>query len=101
MGNGDGKDEEGIRRLKDIFGEPRTGVHAMRIPILDIALVDTALTVLLALCIAHIFKLSIWKTIVGVFVLGTIIHAVVGVRTKITVTVLRLLLGTSHADNTY
>ena len=48
---------------KSLFGEPRTGSHAARIPVIDIALTDTFMTALGAWGIQYcIFPdVSYWK----------------------------------------
>ena len=38
--------ETKYKKYKDIFGIPGTGLHATRIPILDIALIDTVFTII-------------------------------------------------------
>ena len=66
---------------KDIFGRPREGAHAYRL--FDIAIVDVAATVLLALVISRIFGLSFWKSLVGLFIIGIISHRAFCVRTTV------------------
>jgi len=73
-------------KYRDIFGEPRTGIHARRIPIIDLAFWDTIQTLVLAVSIAFVFKLSIWKSVVAVFALGLAAHVAFGVKTKMTTT---------------
>lgn len=67
----------------DILGKPRQGFHAARIPFIDIALWDTVGTVVIALVIAYVFKLTAWKVVVYAFVLGIFMHWLFSVRTKI------------------
>lgn len=69
---------------KDFFGRPREGAHAIRIPILDIALVDTAATVALAAAIAWVTGLNFWLTLAVLFVVGELAHKVFCVDTKVT-----------------
>ena len=66
---------------KDIFGRPREGAHAYRL--FDIAVVDVAATVLLALVISRIFGLSFWKSLVVLFIIGIISHRAFCVRTTV------------------
>ena len=66
---------------KDIFGRPREGAHAYRL--FDIAVVDVAATVLLALVIARLFGLSFWKSLVVLFIIGIISHRAFCVRTTV------------------
>jgi hypothetical protein len=68
-------------RYKDIFGRPREGAHSYRI--FDIAVVDVAATVLLALVIARLFGLSFWKSLVALFIIGIVSHRVFCVRTTV------------------
>ena len=60
--------------FKDIFGKPREGVHSYRI--FDVAVVDSLLTVLLALILQKIFfqNFSFLKVLVGTFIVGEIMH---------------------------
>jgi hypothetical protein len=41
-------------QYKNILGEPRTGIHSLRIPIIDVGFYDVLSTVLLGLFIAFI-----------------------------------------------
>ena len=66
---------------KDIFGRPREGAHAYRL--FDIAVVDVAATVLLALVISPVFGLSFWKSLVVLFIIGIISHRAFCVRTTV------------------
>lgn len=66
---------------KDIFGRPREGAHTYRL--FDIAVVDVAATVLLALVISRIFGLSFWKSLVVLFIIGIISHRAFCVRTTV------------------
>ena len=53
----------------DIFGAPGTGVHRWRIPILDIALVDTLMTILLAFGNFKTFNFkSFWIVMLWTFI---------------------------------
>lgn len=72
----------GLCKYKDIFGKPRQGVHKYRIPVLDIALVDTVLTVLLSIVIAKIFKVSFLLTFIVFILLGVVVHKIFCVDTK-------------------
>lgn len=75
--------------LKDIFGLPRTGIHAQRIPVLDIALWDTVGTIAITIVLVQLFAVdksisNTLKWIVFAFVLGFVLHYMIGVRTKMT-----------------
>ena len=66
-----------------MFGAPRTGLHSIRIPVLDIALVDTVATVALAGAIAWVTGLNFWLTLAVLFVVGEIAHKIFCVRTQV------------------
>jgi|688.fasta_scaffold00501_68 fatty acid desaturase len=72
--------------LKDIFGKPRTGPHAIRI--FDIAIVDVLGTFLLAWLFARWAQVDFIVALIIMFIIGSIAHAMVGVRTKFTEAVL-------------
>jgi hypothetical protein len=59
-----------------IFGEPRKGIHSIRI--FDIAIVDLLLTMLLAYYIPleerYIYSLAIW------LIIGLILHRIFGIE---------------------
>ena len=68
---------------KDIFGKPREGPHSWRI--LDVAVVDTALTFLLALILQKIFfkNFFFWQVLAVTFVVGELMHWYFCVDTKV------------------
>lgn len=68
---------------KNMFGAPRTGAHAIRIPVLDIALVDTVATVALAAAIAWVTGINFLLTLAVLFVVGELAHKVFCVRTAV------------------
>lgn len=70
-------------RYKNALGRPREGVHKYRIPILDIAAADTLLTVLLALVVSKIFKVSFLWSFIATILLGIILHKLFCVETTI------------------
>jgi len=69
--------------FKYIFGKPRTGVHSIRIPILDWALVDTAATVLLAWFLAKWLKKPFLFILLITFLAGELSHIVFCVDTAV------------------
>ena len=73
-----------FHKYKDIFGSPRKGAHASRIPLLDVATVDTIGTIVIALLVAYMLDWSYWKTVLGAFAIALFMHVLFGVRTKIT-----------------
>ena len=76
-------------RFKDIFGKPREGVHALRIPVLDIALVDTLLTLAAALLISKLFQSSFLWTFLILLVVGVIVHRMLCVDTRLNKLILK------------
>lgn len=69
--------------FKDIFGKPREGPHSYRI--LDVAVVDTLLTFLLALFLQKVFfeNYSFLKVLAVTFIVGEAMHWYFCVDTKI------------------
>lgn len=67
--------------LKNIFGEPRKGIHKYRIA--DIAIVDVVGTIAVAWLISHVMQYNFWKTVAALFILGIILHRLLDVRTTI------------------
>ena len=63
----------------NIFGEPKTGVHSIRI--FGFALIDTLLTIIAAFVISKSYKINFWYSLLGLFVLGEVLHYIFGVNT--------------------
>lgn len=71
-------------KYKDIFGYPRIGAHAIRIPIIDIAFVDTLLTVILAWFIYKQYDYkSFWNVFIVLILIGIVIHHMFCVKTRL------------------
>jgi hypothetical protein len=68
--------------LKDIFGKPRTGPHSFRI--FDIAVVDVIGTIGLAWILMKFTHMDFVSALIIMFIIGSIAHALVGVRTRFT-----------------
>lgn len=67
---------------KNIFGKVGEGAHSYRI--FNIAIVDTGLTVLAAYIIYLFFpKYNFWYILLGLFILGIIVHRAFCVRTTL------------------
>lgn len=64
-----------------MFGEPNQGVHALRF--LNIAVVDVFSTLLGAYLLHYFTGWPLVWTLVGLFVLGIILHRVFCVRTTV------------------
>lgn len=77
-------------KYKNIFGEPNTGIHNIRV--FDIAIFDVLSTIIGAIVIHQIIIISIldmgntirlWMVVVSLFILGIILHRLFCVRTTI------------------
>lgn len=66
--------------LANIFGAPRTGVHAYRV--FDVAVVDFGLTMVAAYALARTQGWSFVHTAIGLLLLSVPIHTIFGVQTK-------------------
>ena len=64
---------------KFIFGKPKTGFHSTRV--FGLALGDTFGTILLGILFSYLFHVSLFYSIVGMFILGEILHYLFGVQT--------------------
>lgn len=71
----------GLERYSTIFGEPRTGAHAIRV--FDIAIVDLVLTIILAYLVAYMMNWRFLVVVVCLLILSIVMHRLFGVRTKI------------------
>ena len=68
-------------KYKHILGVPGQGPHSYRI--FNIAIVDVILTIILAYIISYLFKISLVKTSIILFILGILLHRLFCVRTTI------------------
>jgi hypothetical protein len=68
-------------KYKNALGVPNEGAHSYRI--LDFAVVDITMTILLALAISYFSKISFLYTSIFLFGLGIILHRLFCVRTTI------------------
>jgi hypothetical protein len=68
--------------LKNLFGAPRTGVHAARIPVLDVALFDVLGTIAGAWAIQRYVTpgQSFWVVLIALFITGELMHRLFCVR---------------------
>ena len=69
-------------KYRHIFGVEKEGVHKYRL--LDVAVVDTVLTILLALGIALYFRISFLIVFFVLLVVATLLHWLFCVETTIT-----------------
>ena len=68
-------------KYKNLFGEPRAGLRKYRI--MDIAVMDTVVTVAFVAVLSWAFSWPFWWTLLAVFVLGIVVHRMFCVRTGI------------------
>ena len=66
------------------LGVPGQGVHAARI--YGYALNDTIMTIIAALITAYFYEISVWKSLVGWFITGEVLHYLFGVQTAVLTT---------------
>ena len=62
-----------------IFGKPSEGAHSRRF--LGFAVVDSVATILAAILITYFWKIKLWKSVIGLFIVGEIMHYMFGVQT--------------------
>jgi len=74
-------DTELKNTLDKSFGVPNVGIHSNRI--FNIAYVDVIMTIIGAILLAWAMKWNYFKTIVGMFILGIIVHQLFCVRTTL------------------
>ncbi len=67
--------------LDDKLGLPKEGIHSYRI--FDIAYVDVISTIIGSIMLAWLFKWNYLRTILGMFLLGIVLHRFFNVRTTI------------------
>jgi hypothetical protein len=68
-------------RLDKDLGVPNEGIHSYRI--FNIAYMDVLGTIIGSILLAYIMQWSYIKTIVGMFILGIILHKIFCVRTTV------------------
>ncbi len=68
-------------KYKNIFGEPNTGLHSIRI--FNIAVIDVAMTIIAAYYISYYLKIDFYYTLLFLFVLGIFLHKLFCVNTTI------------------
>ena len=68
-------------KYKDIFGKSGEGAHKYRI--FNIAIVDTVLTIILAIALALLFKINFFLILIILFLLGIILHKLFCVETTV------------------
>ena len=74
--------DTGLKRYFDkIIGIPNVGIHSYRI--FNIAYMDVIMTIAVSLFLAWLNNWSYMKTIIGMFILGIILHRMFCVRTTV------------------
>lgn len=68
--------------IKNLVGEPKTGVHAIRF--MNTAIVDYILAILLAIVITYITQIPLVLTTIGVLIIGVITHYIFDIETGTT-----------------
>lgn len=69
-----------FKKYKFLLGFPKKGIHSYRI--LDTAIIDYLLTILLAIIISYISNIPLVLTTILCFILGIIIHLLFGIETN-------------------
>lgn len=72
-------------KFKNIFGDVGTGIHRFRF--LGIAIVDLALTIMLAYVISYVMKIDFVHTLFGLLLLGIILHRLFCVKTTVDIAI--------------
>ena len=67
--------------LDDKLGLPKEGVHSYRV--FNLAYIDIIATILGSIMLAWVFKWSYLRTMLGIFLIGIILHRIFNVRTTI------------------
>jgi len=68
-------------KYKDVFGAPKTGVHSYRL--FNIAVVDVMATIAIAFVMSKYTGYPFWFVLIGMFILGIILHRLFCVRTTV------------------
>lgn len=77
-------------KYKNVFGEPNTGIHSIRI--FDFAIFDILSTILVGIVIHQIIivellkmndRIKLWMVIVFMFILGIVLHRLFCVKTTV------------------
>lgn len=71
----------GLCKYKNAFGEPNTGLRKYRI--FDIAILDTAVVIVIGYLISWFLKWNLWITLGSLFLLGIFAHRIFCVRTGV------------------
>ena len=66
-------------KYKNILGEPGKGVHSYRFG--GLAILDVLFTILGAFLFSYLLDVPFWKCLVGLFLLGILLHRLFCVKT--------------------
>jgi hypothetical protein len=70
-------------KYKDILGKPNAGIHSIRDPIFDTAVVDVVMTILGGILLSKYLDYSLFIILIILFSLGIFLHKIFCVRTTI------------------
>ena len=68
-------------KYRNMFGAPNTGIHAHRF--MGLAVVDVIMTVVFAVFLSQMFQFHVLYAILGMFLLGVVMHRMFCVRTMV------------------
>lgn len=68
-------------KYKNALGKPHEGIHSFRV--LDIAIMDVLMTILVAGFLSLYLKQNFWLVLVMLFLLGIFLHRIFCVRTTV------------------
>jgi len=68
-------------KYKNLFGEPGTGIHTLRI--FNISVIDVLVVLLAAAIISKLFSFSLKWTLIILFLIGIFVHRLLCVRTAV------------------
>ena len=68
-------------KYKNLFGKPGEGIRKYRI--LDIAIFDTAVVIIIGFIISYFTGYNIWVTLAVLFISGIIVHRMFCVRSGV------------------
>jgi hypothetical protein len=78
-------------KYKDIAGKPNEDAHFYRIPIINLAIVDVAVTVAAAYGISKYYNMSFFVMVFILFIIGIAVHKIFCVDTQLN----KYILGSS------
>lgn len=70
-----------LRKYKNIFGKPKTGLHQYRF--MGLAIVDVIMTLIGAGLFSYVFNTPYWLTALILFLSGIALHRLFSVRTTV------------------